>query len=249
MIVSETRPPTVVAGVVPDGFERVRMGAREARVVRNAFVLSGVDTSEPLVAEGSAGRREYPVTSRRIGPRIESAPPFAPIAALDRPLGPQDALPANVLRRFTGSPVDQDRVRRVSGRGGFGVYAIRGAGAVVLRTFRRAGRISATGTIGLVPRPSVAQPISFRAVPTSATSYGATTVTLYGLAADGYDTVEAGGRRAGIAGNYFVLAGVRLLAPIPVTATGPAGAASTTLPSVTRQDRFPLGARPARPAG
>lgn len=242
-----------VSGVVPDGFTRVVVGDRIARVTRNVFVLRGVDPQDPVQAEGPAGQRTYTLAGGGPAPpSIDS--PALPVSALSRPLRPSDRLPERVLRSANpNGAVRHAEARLVAVQGGVRYFiAPSRPGSLFmfqLRETRAGGRVQ-TGSVGGLRRPTEARPFSFSAGAVRRAEYAPSTVTLTGLAADGYDSIEAGGRRARIVGNFFVLDGIEVLAPIPVTVNGPRGRATGTVPSFTFQNRTTLRSlTPARPPG
>lgn len=211
-------------GVVPDGFTQVTSGTTTAAVADNVFVLSGIRQSDPVVAEGPAGRRVE--TLDGFGNHLPQASGrLLPVAALET-----DTPPGSRAQRIG------DHLYSISPRPKAGDVAI------YRRRVEPDGSLTNDGMMSVRP-PSEGAPLSVVAPYMMMGPERTATATVMGLAPDGYDRVTVAGRSEPIRGNLVVVDHVRFTAAdglIEAVATGPAGTLRAPVAAMPAQPRIPL---------
>jgi len=224
--------PSDVVGVVPDGYDRVRVGRVESDVQGNVFVLREPTGPDPLIATGPAGeRRAFAGLSSARTPQSFTTPGLpVRISALDRAITPEDRLPEEVrlqLRGVAGEVRSEGIVpgseRLISARDGHRYWLVR-------------DRVDDTRVLGLVDEdtdgrvgyqvltaPSEFDAVNGVVVSSQPEPFGPSVVRGWLLVPDGLTSATVGGRPVPLLGNALVFAETLDSGATVVEFRGPAG--------------------------
>ena len=232
--------PSDVVGIVPDGYDRVRVGDTEGTVEGNVFVLREPSGRDPLVATGPAGeRRAFAGLSAGPTPRSFTTPGLKTrIAAVERPITPADRLPQAVLDRLSGigSEVRSEGIvpgseRLIAERDGHRYWLVR-------------DRVDSTvlGLIDQDPEGGVEYQVitapGYEAVNGVVVSnqpepFGPSVVRGWLLVPDGFTSATVGGRPVPLLGNALVFEETLDSGATVVEFRGPAGVARRAVGDAT----------------
>lgn len=244
--------PSDVAGIVPDGYDRVTAGAAPATVTGNVFVMPAGDAlTDPLVATGSEGRREAYAGVGEATTQPDLTPPGlrVEVAALTRPQRATDLLPADVaaVLQATSAPGAEPHLvpgtERALGTGAKGSrYWF-----VQDRRYRPGLVLVEAGPAGLVasqevPRPSLRDPVNGVVLSTRPDPFGPAEVRGWLVVPDGFTSATVQGRPAPLAGNALVFRETLASGSAVVELRGPAGTLRRTVGDATppTQPMLPL---------
>lgn len=242
--------PSDVAGVVPDGYDRVSAGSAAVEVKGNVFVIPAAAASgDPLTATGRGTPREAYAGLGAADREPDGTPPGLDVrlAVLDRPQRPSDRLPAEVavVLAATSAPGAAPHLVPGSERAlGTGPRGIR----YWLARDRRDGRglvLVEAGPRGLVnsqqvPRPSRRDPVNGVVVSTRPDPFGPAQMQGWLVVPDGFTTATVAGRPAPLAGNALVFRETLGTGQAVVELRGPAGTLRRTVGDPTGPARAML---------
>ncbi|MFN8123358.1 MAG: hypothetical protein U0237_13100 [Thermoleophilia bacterium] len=244
--------PADVAGIVPDGYDRVAAGAGPVEVTGNVFVIpAGNAVRDPLVATGPGGRREAYAGVGDAAAEPDVTPPGlrVRISALTRPQRPSDLLPPDVAAVLgaTSAPGAQPHLiagsERALGTGASGTrYWFVGD-----RRYRPGLVLVEAGPAGLVasqevPRPSNRDPVNGVVLSTRPDPFGPAEVQGWLIVPDGFTSATVQGRAVPLAGNALVFRETLASGSAVVELRGPAGTVRRTVGDATppTQPMLPL---------
>lgn len=252
MVVRTSRiAPSDLAGVVPDGYDRVTAGAGDAPVDGNVFVLPAASaTADPLVAAGPAGRREAytGLGAGRPEPDVTPARLDVGLSVLTRPQRPSDRLPPRVALVLAATSAPGARPHLVPGS----ERALGTAGRIRywLVRDRRDGRgavLVEAGPSGLVnsqqvPLPTRRNPVNGVVLTTRPDRFGPAEVRGWLVVPDGFTRATVAGRPVPLAGNALVFQVTLGTGEAVVELRGPAGTLRRTVGDATpsAQPMLPL---------
>ena len=231
-------PPSIdIVGIVPDGYERVRIQDRSVPVEGNVFVVDGAEGADPLIATGPAGERRAYAGVATSPPSSLTPPRFVPrVSVLQRPARRGDAAPppvaraaARAARRPTGVAPVVTSARYAgehAGRRHWVMADARRPGTLTVATLARSGSVSFRN-LGL---PNRRDPLGLSLQSGRTEAYGPLRVSLQVVVPDGFTTATIAGRRYPVTGNLLALHGVSSDARVTIELTGPAGALRRSMP-------------------
>lgn len=244
--------PSDVAGVVPDGYDRVTAGAAPAPVDGNVFVMpAATAVRDPLVATGPAGRREAYAGVGDTTAQPDLTPPGLRVAvsALARPQRPSDRLPpdvAEILRATSAPGADPHLIHgseRALGASDTGsrywlVQDRRYQPGLVLVEAGAAGLVASQE----VPRPSTRDPVNGVVLSTRPDPFGPAEVQGWLVVPDGFTGATVQGRPVPLVGNALVFRETLPTGSAVVELRGSAGTLRRTVGDTTppTQPMIPL---------
>lgn len=232
-----------VAGVVPDGYDRVAAGSETVVVTSNVFVFDDRVAADPLTATGPAGRREA-----YLGIAAPPEPDVTPrglspvVSVFRRPAVTEDALPPRTATALearhrrglshTGAFVPVVGSARYAGGGpGRRRWVLRDArrrDALVIASVGRDGRLLELAWGRL---PTRAEPLPTATSGETREPFGPRFVSITAVVPDGFDTAVYAGRTFTLRANLLSIGPLQQPTSASLELLGQAGTLRRTVSS------------------